>query len=90
MSRNLQIATAVLDSTGLCLSVALPVLDNPEALQCVVDLVNARHGLNLTIGDVGTPGPPGAARRTELQPGRRLHPGPRPPAGLFPSEPEPT
>ena len=56
LSRNLQIATAAIDSTGLCLFVAFPVLDNPEALQCIVDMLNARYGLGLTTGDVGTLG----------------------------------
>jgi aldehyde:ferredoxin oxidoreductase len=56
LSRNLQIATAAIDSTGLCLFVAFPVLDNAEALQCLVDLINARYGLNLTTGDVGNLG----------------------------------
>lgn len=46
-SRNLQVATAAIDSTGLCLFTAFAILDNPEALQCVVDMINARHGLNL-------------------------------------------
>ncbi len=52
LSRNLQIATAAIDATGLCLFVAFPVLDNPEALQCIVDLINARYGLSLTTADV--------------------------------------
>jgi aldehyde:ferredoxin oxidoreductase len=52
LSRNLQIATAAVDSTGLCLFVAFAVLDNSDALQCVVDMINARYGLNLTAGDV--------------------------------------
>ena len=56
LSRNLQIATAAIDSTGLCLFVAFPVLDNPEALQLIVDMINARYGLSLTTGDVGTLG----------------------------------
>ena len=56
LSRNLQIATAAIDSTGLCLFIAFPVLDNPEALQCIVDMINARHGLTLRTGDVGTLG----------------------------------
>ena len=54
--RNLQIAIAAFDSTGLCLPVAPPVLDNPEGLQCLVDLINARYGLNLTTGDLGALG----------------------------------
>jgi aldehyde:ferredoxin oxidoreductase len=51
-SRNLQIATAAIDSTGMCLFVAFPVLDNPAALQCIVDMINARYGLALTTADV--------------------------------------
>jgi aldehyde:ferredoxin oxidoreductase len=51
-SRNLQIATAAIDSTGLCLFTAFAVLDNPDALQCIVDLINARYGLSLTTEDV--------------------------------------
>ncbi|MFZ5633825.1 MAG: aldehyde ferredoxin oxidoreductase family protein [Bacillota bacterium] len=52
LSRNLQIATAAVDSTGLCLFVAFAVLDNPEALPAVVDMINARYGLALTTDDV--------------------------------------
>jgi aldehyde:ferredoxin oxidoreductase len=47
LSRNLQVATAAIDSTGLCLFVAFAVLDNPDALQCIVDMMNARYGLSL-------------------------------------------
>lgn len=53
LSRNLQIATAAIDSTGLCLFVAFPVLDNADALQCIVDMINARYGTKLTTADVG-------------------------------------
>lgn len=52
LSRNLQIATAAVDSTGLCLFTAFAILDNPDALQCIVDMLNATHGLTLTTGDV--------------------------------------
>ena len=52
LSRNLQIATAAVDSTGLCLFVAFPVLDIPEALVAIVDMINARYGLSLTGDDV--------------------------------------
>lgn len=52
LSRDLQIATAAVDSTGLCLFVAFAVLDNPEGLPAVVDMINARYGLSLTTGDV--------------------------------------
>jgi aldehyde:ferredoxin oxidoreductase len=56
LSRNLQIATAAIDATGLCLFVAFAVLDTPDALQCIVDMLNARYGLNLVAGDVVTLG----------------------------------
>ena len=52
LSRNLQIATAVVDSTGMCLFVALPVLDQPETFQALLDLVNTFYGLSLTGDDV--------------------------------------
>ncbi len=56
LSRNLQIATAAVDSTGLCLFTAFAILDNPDALQCIVDMLNATYGLILTTGDVVTLG----------------------------------
>lgn len=52
LSRNLQIATAAVDSSGLCLFVAFAVLDNPEGLPTVVEMINAMYGINLTIDDV--------------------------------------
>ncbi|MDR2422218.1 MAG: aldehyde ferredoxin oxidoreductase, partial [Deltaproteobacteria bacterium] len=52
LSRNLQIATAAVDSCGLCLFVAFAVLDIPDALVAIVDMLNARHGLTLTLEDV--------------------------------------
>ncbi|MDD2554572.1 MAG: aldehyde ferredoxin oxidoreductase C-terminal domain-containing protein, partial [Desulfotomaculaceae bacterium] len=52
LSRNLQIATAAVDSTGLCLFVAFAVLDNPEALPTVVEMLNAMYGSSLTVDDV--------------------------------------
>lgn len=52
LSRNLQIATAAIDSTGLCIFVAFAVLDNETALPAVVDMLNARFGLSLTANDV--------------------------------------
>lgn len=52
LSRNLQIATAAVDSTGLCLFVAFAVLDEERALQCVVDMINAQYGTNMTQDDV--------------------------------------
>jgi aldehyde:ferredoxin oxidoreductase len=52
LSRNLQIATASVDSTGLCLFVAFPVLDIPDALTAIVDMINARFGIELVANDV--------------------------------------
>jgi aldehyde:ferredoxin oxidoreductase len=51
LSRRLQIGTALLDSTGLCLFVAFPVLDNKEVFQAVMDMINAKYGLSMTIDD---------------------------------------
>ena len=52
LSRNLQVATAVIDTTGLCLFVAFPVLDIPDAFQAVIDMCNAKFGLSMTAEDV--------------------------------------
>jgi aldehyde:ferredoxin oxidoreductase len=52
LSRNLQIATAAVDSTGLCLFIAFAVLDNPEGLPAVVEMINAQYGSSLTLDDV--------------------------------------
>ncbi|MGD1153774.1 MAG: aldehyde ferredoxin oxidoreductase C-terminal domain-containing protein [Syntrophales bacterium] len=52
LSRNLQIATAAVDSTGMCLFIAFAVLDQPDTFQALIDLLNAFYGLNLTADDV--------------------------------------
>jgi len=52
LSRNLQIATAALDSTGLCLFVAFTVLDDPEGMPAIVETINAQYGTQLTMDDV--------------------------------------
>lgn len=52
LSRNLQIATAALDSTGYCLFIAFAILDQPETFQAMVDSINAMYGLELTGNDV--------------------------------------
>jgi aldehyde:ferredoxin oxidoreductase len=52
LSRNLQIATAAVDTTGMCLFIAFPALDIPECLPALIDLINARFGINLTGDDV--------------------------------------
>ncbi len=52
LSRNLQIATAAIDSTGMCLFIAFAILDQPETFQAMLDMLNAFYGLNLTADGV--------------------------------------
>jgi len=52
LSRNLQIATAAIDSTGMCLFIAFPIMDQPETFQALIDLINGFAGTNLTADDV--------------------------------------
>ena len=52
LSRNLQIATAAIDSTGMCLFIAFAALDDEKCLPALVDLLNARFDLSLTGDDV--------------------------------------
>ena len=52
LSRNLQIATAAVDATGMCLFIAFPLLDQPDTFQALLDLLNAFYGLSLTADDV--------------------------------------
>ncbi|BHH83537.1 aldehyde ferredoxin oxidoreductase family protein [Desulforhopalus sp. 52FAK] len=52
LSRNLQIATAAIDSTGMCLFIAFAALDDETCLPALIDLLNARFGINLNGDDV--------------------------------------
>ncbi len=52
LSRNLSIATAAVDSTGMCIFVAFPALDIPECFTALYEMINARFGLSLTADDV--------------------------------------
>ncbi len=52
LARNLQIASAAVDSTGMCIFVAFPALDDPACLPALIDMINARFGINLTGDDV--------------------------------------
>ncbi len=52
LSRNLQIASAAIDSTGMCIFVAFPALDDPACLPALIDMLNARFGISLTGDDV--------------------------------------
>jgi len=49
LSRSLQIATAAVDSTGMCLFIIFACLDQPETYQAFLDLFNSFYGLNLDI-----------------------------------------
>jgi aldehyde:ferredoxin oxidoreductase len=44
LSKNLQIATAMLDAFGLCIFVAFPVLDIPDAFAAIYDMAAAHTG----------------------------------------------
>ncbi len=52
LSRNLQIATAAIDSTGMCLFIAFAILDQPDTFQALIDMINAFYGLEMTADDV--------------------------------------
>ena len=52
LSRNLQIATAAIDSTGMCLFIAFAILDQPETFQALIDMLNAFYGLEMTGDDI--------------------------------------
>ncbi|MDD4506546.1 MAG: aldehyde ferredoxin oxidoreductase C-terminal domain-containing protein [Sulfurospirillaceae bacterium] len=52
LARNLQIATAAVDSTGMCIFVAFAALDDAKCLPSLIDMINARFGCALTIDDV--------------------------------------
>ena len=61
LSRNLQIATAAIDSTGMCLFIAFAILDQPETFQAMLDLLSAFSGVPLTAD--GERIPPGGHLR---------------------------
>lgn len=52
LSRNLQVATAAIDSTGMCLFIAFAALDDESCLPALIDLLNARFGISLNGDDV--------------------------------------
>lgn len=52
LSRDLQIATAAIDSLGLCLFVAFSVLDKPEVFQAMIDMIDAKNGPNAVKDDI--------------------------------------
>ena len=52
LSRNLQVATAAVDATGMCLFIAFAILDQEETFQAMIDMINAFYGMSLTADDV--------------------------------------
>jgi aldehyde:ferredoxin oxidoreductase len=52
LSRNLQIATAAIDSTGMCLFIAFAILDQPETFQALLDMLGSFYGVDMTGDDV--------------------------------------
>lgn len=56
LSKDLQITTAAIDSTGMCLFIAFAALDQPETFQALIDMLNAFYGLSLTGEDIAALG----------------------------------
>ena len=56
LSRNLQIATAAIDSTGLCLFVAFAVLDDSNAMDAICEMLAAFYGRPFSGDDFGALG----------------------------------
>jgi aldehyde:ferredoxin oxidoreductase len=52
LSRNLQIATAAIDATGMCLFIAFAILDQEDTFQALLDVLGAFGGQPLTADDV--------------------------------------
>jgi len=52
LSRNLQIATAAIDSTGMCLFIAFAILDQEDTFNAMVDMIGAFIGQDMTADDV--------------------------------------
>ena len=52
LSRNLQIATAAIDSTGMCLFIAFAILDQADTFQSLVDLIGGFTGTEFTADDI--------------------------------------
>ena len=52
ISRNLQIATAAIDSLGLCLFVAFAVLDDPTAMEGMCEMLSGCRGTTFSAEDL--------------------------------------
>jgi aldehyde:ferredoxin oxidoreductase len=51
LSKNFQIATAAVDSTGMCLFVTFATAEDPDAFQALLDMMNALSGGNISADD---------------------------------------
>lgn len=51
-SRAMQVGTAAIDSTGMCLFIYFGIGDSPEGHQAFIDMINAQYGISLTAEDV--------------------------------------
>lgn len=51
LSKNLQIATAAIDSAGLCVFTAFAIMDYEPVSHAVIDMINAQYGTNWTVND---------------------------------------
>jgi len=47
LSRQLQIITAAIDSTGMCLFIAFPLSENPDTLSSLIEMISAKLGVEL-------------------------------------------
>ena len=56
LSKNLQVATAALDSTGMCLFIAFAILDQADTFQAYMDIISAMNGQAYTGDDFGALG----------------------------------
>lgn len=52
LSRNLQITTAAVDATGMCLFIAFAALDQPETFQALIDIIAGFNDIEMTADDV--------------------------------------
>lgn len=51
LSKNLQIATASIDSAGLCVFTAFAIMDYEPVSHALVDMINAQYGTQWTVDD---------------------------------------
>ncbi len=52
LSRNLQVATAAIDATGMCVFIAFAILDQEDTFQALLDIVGGFLGQPMTADDV--------------------------------------